>query len=228
MKKYHFLKPAKLWKGMLRGTFFRDSKVKHEYAFLLELRRNGVDAAVPIAYGEQRLARWLLRSFLVTEGVPEPTPLDIFICQLLPRLPAREHKRTRHRLLTGLAESMRRFHAKGFVHNDLYWRNIVLSRLSLDRFFLIDAPKGRRCWPWEKQRCRAKDLATLDAPAPLFFRRTERLRFFLYYVGGQRLTPTDKRLLRVILRRAEPERERQFRRVAGKALLVGLHSNTAN
>jgi tRNA A-37 threonylcarbamoyl transferase component Bud32 len=215
VKKYWFLRPSRLWKSMLRGTFLRRSKVKREYDFLLQLAQSGLEAAVPIAWGEQRIARWLLRSFLVTEGIARPLPTDGFIAETLPAMPDAERRRARRELLRALAQFIRRFHDHGFVHHDLYWRNIILSEGRLDRFFIIDAPKGRRCWPWESRRCRAKDLATLDAPAPLFFRRTERLRFFLSYSEAMRLTPATKHFVRMILRRAGPERERQGRRILG-------------
>jgi tRNA A-37 threonylcarbamoyl transferase component Bud32 len=226
VKKYWFLRPSRLWKSMLRGTFLRRSKVKREYDFLLQLAQSGLEAAVPIAWGEQRIARWLLRSFLVTEGIPGPMPMDEFIAQTLPAMPDAERRRARRELLRTLAQSTRRFHDHGFVHHDLYWRNIILSEGGMDRFFIIDAPKGRRCRPWENLGCRAKDLATLDAPAPLFFRRTERLRFVLSYSGANRLTPATKQFIKMILRRAEPERERQGRRILGDE--YGLHRGVSN
>jgi hypothetical protein len=65
-----------------------------------------------------------------------------------------------------------------------------------------------------ENRSRAKDLATLDAPAPGFFRRTERLRFFLRYRGHATLANEDKKLIDLVLRVAEPMRATQLRRVA--------------
>ena len=59
------------------------------------------------------------------------------------------------------------------------------------------------------------DLAALDSPAPHFFRRAERLRFFLLYRNHRKLDAGDKSLLRLVLRLAEPLRERQLRRALG-------------
>jgi hypothetical protein len=111
-----------------------------------------------------------------------------------------------------LADYTRLLHARRFVHHDYFWRNILLSGNSLERFWLIDTPKGRR-WRWRQWRNRAKDLGTLDAAAPFFFRRTERLRFFLRYAGASKLTPGHKRTIRRALAVAEPLRESQWRRV---------------
>ncbi|MFQ5937359.1 MAG: lipopolysaccharide kinase InaA family protein, partial [Acidiferrobacterales bacterium] len=183
------------------------------YHFLRALGEGGLDVATPVAYGEERCGRWLVRSFLLTEGVPEAMPLDEFIVQVLPTMPSRQQLEIRHELIAQLATYVRRLHASGLRHQDLYWRNIVLSRPRLRRFFLIDAPKGHHGWTWTRRYRQAYDLATLDAPAAAFFRRTERLRFFLNYVGEEKLTPASKKLARLVLRLADRERPLQLQRV---------------
>ena len=213
VKKYWVTKPSQLWSGFWRGTFLGRSKVRCEFENLERLRALGLDAPAPVAYGEERRARCLMRSFLISECVAEPLPLDLFIRDHLPSLPVEERRRTRRELIDCLADYTRRLHSHRFVHHDYFWRNIILSGKSLARFFLIDAHKGR-VWPsWAEQPSRAKDLATLDAPAPCFFRRTERLRFFLRYVGHPSLTVEHKQLIRRALKIAVPLRVRQYRRV---------------
>ena len=213
IKKYWYPNFRDRWSGMYRGTFFGASKVRREFQNLARLRAWGLDAPVPVAYGEERQAGWLHRSFLISEGIHDPLSLDLFIRDRLPALPASERRQLRRELIEQLADYTRRMHEHRFVHHDFFWRNILLSGRSPAHFFVIDSHKGR-CWkPWMEQRCRAKDLATLDAPAPSFFRRTERLRFFLHYRGQRRLTGDDKQLLRVILRVASPMRSAQLQRV---------------
>ena len=213
IKKYWVTKPSQLWSGFWRGTFMGRPKVRREFENLARLRAWGMDAPSPVAYGEERRCRWLTRSFLISECVAEPLPLDLFIRDHLPSLPPEERRRTRRELIDHLADYTRRLHTHHFVHHDYFWRNIILSGGSLSRFFLIDAHKGGQ-WPsWAEQASRAKDLATLDAPAPHFFRRTERLRFFLRYVGHASLTDEDKKLIHCALKIAAPLRERQYRRV---------------
>lgn len=210
LKKYWASSLALCLKAFCRGAVLGRSKVRREYENLVRLRRWGLDAPQPIGYGEER--RWcrcLWRSFLLSEGVNEPRALDVWIRDTLPRLPSA----ARRELLDRLAEHTRRLHEHGFVHHDLFWRNIILSGDSLDHFYLIDAHKGRRWWPWAATVSRAKDLATLDAPAPGYFRRSERLRFFLRYRRHTRLTPADKRLVARALKLAAPLRQRQAQRV---------------
>ena len=208
VKKYNSAKPKQLWSGALRGTLLGKSKVRREFDNLNRLRQWGLDAPAPIAYGEARRGGWLVRSFLVSEGVADPVPLDALIRDHLPGQSAQ-----RRELLMRLADYVRRVHEQHFVHGDLYWRNIILTRGTLTRFALIDAQKGH-CWRARAElRSRAQDLATLDAPAPGFFRRSERLRFFLRYVNQPALTDDGKRLVRLTLQLAEPMRAPQLRRV---------------
>jgi len=221
IKKYWTTKRSQLWSGFWRGTFLGRSKVRQEFENLVRLRESGLDAPVPVAYGEDRRCRWLLRSFLITESVVEPVPLDVFIRDYLPSLSAEENRRVRRELVHRLADYTSRLHRHRFVHHDYFWRNILLTSRSLNQFFLIDAHRGGLWQPWAGQASRAKDLATLDAPAPHFFRRTERLRFFLRYIGHSALTINDKDLIRCALKIAAPMRERQYRRIERARRITG-------
>lgn len=213
IKKYWVEHPRQLWSGLWRGTFLGRSKVRQEFENLARLRTWGLDAPAPVAYGERRRGRWLVRSFLMSEGVPDPLPLDLFIRDQLPKLPPAVARRQRRELIERLADYTRRMHERRFVHHDYFWRNILLTGGQLDHFFLIDAHKGCVWWPGQAGISRARDLAALDAPAPRFFRRTERLRFFLRYLGSEKLGRRGRSLLRRTLRLAEPQRLRQYQRV---------------
>jgi tRNA A-37 threonylcarbamoyl transferase component Bud32 len=214
IKKYWYPTSKLRWSGFYRGTFFGIAKVRREYDNLARLRAWGLDAPTPVAYGEERRNRWLHRSYLISEGVLSPWPLDLFIRDVLPTLSPSERRRQQRELIQNLADYTRRMHEHRFVHHDYYWRNILLSGGSLAHFFLIDSHKGCTWKSWGELQGRAKDLATLDSPAPRHFRRSERLRFFLIYCGHTRLTPADKTLLRLVLRVAKPMRRGQFERVS--------------
>ena len=216
IKKYWISRPRQLWSGMFRGTLFGCPKARREFENLALLRRLGLDAPEPIAYGEERKAGWLVRSYLISDGVPEPTPLHEYIRDLLAVLSGDVRVQTRRALIERLAACTRRLHEAHFIHHDYFWRNILLSHGGLDRFYLIDAHKGRARHLPADSPARACDLAALDAPAPRFFRRTERLRFFLLYRGHRRLDAGDKALIRRTLQIAGPMRERQLSRVMGR------------
>lgn len=212
IKKYWARGFTDLRKTWLRGAFLGRSKVRREFENLALLRAAGLDAPTPVAYGEERRARALLRSFLITESVENAMTLTEFIRDHLTALPPDVRRRTGARLINALADYTRRMHAARFVHHDYFWRNILLNGTSLEHFWLIDTPKGRR-WRARELRHRAKDLATLDAAAPFFFRASERLAFFLRYTGARRLAEPQKKMIRRVLATAEPLREEQRRRV---------------
>lgn len=216
IKKYWISRPKQLWSGMFRGTFFGCPKARREYQNLAELRTMGLDAPEPISYGEERKAGWLIRSYLISKSVPAPKPLHEYIRDELMAMTGDARRQTRRTLIANLAASTRRLHEKHFVHHDYFWRNILLSHGALDHFYLIDAHKGRLEMLGENAPARANDLAALDAAAPRFFSRTERLRFFLLYRGHRRLDAPDKALLRRTLAIAGPMRERQLSRVIGR------------
>ena len=219
IKKYSYPTSRLRWSGFYRGTFLGTPKVRREFDNLARLRAWGLDAPAPVAYGEERRSRWLYRSFLMSEEVPSALPLDLFIRDVLPTMPAADRRRQQTELLQRLADYTRRMHEHHFVHHDYFWRNILLRGRSLSQFFLIDSHKGR-CWhSWAELSGRAKDLATLDSPAPWFFRRSERLRFFLRYQEHRRLTIADKNLVRLVLRIAEPLRASQLNRVCRAQLI---------
>jgi tRNA A-37 threonylcarbamoyl transferase component Bud32 len=213
IKKYWYPTSKLRWSGFYRGTFFGTSKVRREYENLARLREWGLNAPAPVAYGEERRNRWLHRSFLISEGVPDPLSLDLFIRDVLPTLAPAEQRKHRKELVCALAEYTRRMHDHHFVHHDYFWRNILLSGNSLAHFFLIDSHKGCLWKSSADLESRAKDLVTLDSPSPSYFRRSERMRFFLTYCGHERLTVADKGLLRRVLKLAEPLRTGQLDRV---------------
>ena len=190
---------------------FGTTRVRREFENLQRLRDWGLNAPTPVAYSEERRFAWLVRSSLLTEGVPAPVGLDLFIRDHLPSLPPDEQKKQRRELIHRLAEITRRLHEHRFCHHDFFWRNVVLAEGRLDRIYVLDMPRG---YVWRDSLLgRAIDLAALDAPAIPFFRRTDRLRFYLAYMRHNRLTREDKKLIRTALKLAEPARKRQLRHV---------------
>lgn len=213
IKKYWISRNAQIWSGLFRGVLFGQSKARREFMNLGRLRKWGLDAPAAVAFGEERRAGCVVRSFLISEGVCDPMPLDRFIRDWLSAQSPAQQLASRGELIAKLAAYTKRMHDHHFVHHDYFWRNIILSSPTLKQFNLIDAHKGR-VWPvWSEQRSRAKDLAALDSAAPNFFRRTERLEFLCAYLGRKKLTPQDKDFVRLVLEIATPMRERQLRRV---------------
>jgi tRNA A-37 threonylcarbamoyl transferase component Bud32 len=89
----------------------------------------------------------------------------------------------------------RRLHDGGFFHNDLYWRNILVTGDSTGnpQLFWIDCPRGRYA-RFRRAQKRLKDLACLDRAASLFCTRAERLDFVREYLGKAALDDETREL----------------------------------
>ncbi|MDC0068706.1 lipopolysaccharide kinase InaA family protein [Gammaproteobacteria bacterium] len=213
LKKYFVHNFKRLRSEFLKGAFFGRSKAKREFDNLERLRGFDIDVTSPVAFGEERSLGRLTRCFLMTEEVPESRNLDEVLMKELPAMPAKLAKSARQALIVRLAEATRKMHRNGFVHRGFFFRNILISGNRFNRIFVFDAPRGRK-WPgWLLGRKPEKDLATIDSAATVFFRQTERLRFYLKYYEIERLTPKHKLNIARILERAEPLRARQIRRL---------------
>jgi tRNA A-37 threonylcarbamoyl transferase component Bud32 len=82
----------------------------------------------------------------------------------------------------------RRIHERSFFHNDLYWRNILVTRAvdGAPELWWIDCPRGHHS-RFRREPRRVKDLACLDRMASLHCTRKERLEFVRAYLGKDRL-----------------------------------------
>ncbi|MCB1967894.1 MAG: hypothetical protein KDI64_18160 [Candidatus Accumulibacter sp.] len=217
LKKYWVARRAQLRSRVFRGTLFGASKVRREFSNLLLLNAWQRSEAAPVAFGEERRAGWLWRSFLITTGIAGAMAVDAFIRDVLPHLPAAARRSSRRELLQQVAGLTREMHARQFTHGDLYWRNMIIAEDDLARISLIDMPRGRRHAQVLSVAARARDLAALDAPATGFFRRTERLRFLLEYRQTRCLDASGKELIRQVLKLAAPMRRRQLDHVGVEA-----------
>jgi len=102
----------------------------------------------------------------------------------------------RKAFIVKVADFVRRFHATGYRHRDLYLAHIFLSRGA--DLYLIDL---HRCFRPRLLGCRyaVKDLAQLHYSCPAEkISNADRLRFFLEYLGQDTLTPADKNMIRRI------------------------------
>lgn len=219
LKRYYNYSTYNIWRRAFRGAYFPPSMVKAEYDNLVALSRWGIHVPEPVAYGEHRFAGGLVNAYLITLEIPESMGLDYLIREWVPQQSAAVQKETRISLIRHLAEALRTMHKHGFEHHDLFFRNLMVSGLDPSKIYVMDAPRGRR-WPQFLMRSRrVQDLATLDAAATWMFSRSERLRFFLRYVGRKRLTRGDKVLIRKTLEMADPWRERQITRL-DRAIII--------
>jgi len=104
-------------------------------------------------------------------------------------------------LIKELANDLSLLHAKRFVHCDLNWRNLLIKEQDgKTEIYFFDMPLARRRFDFSFRHFMMKDLAMLDRYACQILRRSDRLRFFLYYLGRASLTKRDKQLAKRIRR----------------------------
>lgn len=189
--KHYFAVGSGWWRNLLWPQ-----RVEKEWNNLMAFAGWGIPTARLVAYGQER--RWgrFVRGSLVTEELPATMDLAQLARAADPRLKDGAWVAA---VSAQLARATRTLHAAGFVHNDLKWRNLLVDRSDPPRLFFIDCPTGGFWWgPFLRYR-RVKDLACLDKLAKYHLSRTQRLRFYLDYVQGRRLSAADKKVVRQVL-----------------------------
>lgn len=97
-----------------------------------------------------------------------------------------------------VAQYTRLMHEQNFMHLDLKWRNILVGSGDRPEVFFFDCPSGKRLSALLFRRGRIKDLACLDKIGRKRLRRTQRLAFYKYYAGCDKLSLQDKAMVRKI------------------------------
>ena len=179
------------------------SPARIEWDRLSELRRAGFDVPEPVAVGESAAVLGSPRqSYLVTREVPGPQ-LDNLLEQGYPDPRQRGARIARDQVLRDVSGMVRRFHASGFYHRDLYLCHLIVAEDERwGRPYLIDLERVGRQFP-PRRRWLVKDLAAMHYSAPASVTRADRLRFLLHYLCKPRLDPQAKRCIRDIVAKAE-------------------------
>ena len=171
-------------------------RVRAEWRNLERFAAWGIPTAPLAGYGLERRWGGFRRGAVITEEVQGSDDLATLAANGDPRL--RDGAWVR-RVAAQVASATRRMHDQGFVHNDLKWRNLLVTRGPLPQVHFIDCPNGGFWWgPFLRYRV-VKDLACLDKLAKYHLSRTQRLRFFLDYLGVEHLPESEKGRIRRIL-----------------------------
>lgn len=204
LKRYFYSSWRKRLRGTFRGTFFGAHRALAEHRDLQSMRRLGISAVRPVAYGARRIGRFVTVAFLVTEEVPDSRNLTSFAADVRSgRITIAGA--TRRRMCRRLAEQVAAMHSAGFLHGQLFWRNILV-RLDLNddpEFFFLDArPPPRYARLRSMPTLRLREIASLAASAAGFTTRTERMRFMRVYSAAVGLPAELKTCWREIRRYA--------------------------
>jgi tRNA A-37 threonylcarbamoyl transferase component Bud32 len=193
-KQYIFPSPAWAFIG-------RRSKARREYENYAAFRRMDLPCPQAVACGELRDALGRLRrAFILTRAIPDAqTLIEFFQSRCLSRATL-DSRKLRLDVITRFAPMVSRMHGRNFFHNDLVWRNILVTcpPQGTPGLWWIDCPRGRFVW-MKRRRLQLKDLAALDKQASRNCSRAERLTFVKAYLGKTRLDVEAKRLAKKIL-----------------------------
>ncbi len=216
IKRYHYPRWRQRLKGAFRGTFFKSCRARNEYRALRLMRQLGIHAVRPVAYGERRVGHFVRSCFLVTESVPDAVPLSWFVKTFSHRRDGLGAVAARREILTSLARHIRFMHEAGFVHRDLFWRNVLIRSLPDGRFefYFLDASVGKRIrmQHW-RQDSIVRDIAAMGVLAPDFCSRADQLRFIQAYLDSDSLDRADRHWLRAIQTESAFMREAEVRRL---------------
>ena len=161
-----------------------------EYRNLAYFARMGIPVPRVVAYGSQRTLGLFRRGAIVTEGVLEATDLETLV-RVRPDLLG--NRTWLLQVLRTLADYVRRLHEDGLTHQDLKWRNILVTTGETPNVFFLDCPSGHHGLGLRREHFIVKDLANLDRLARQHLPRTMRLRFYRWYRNRTRLNRKDKR-----------------------------------
>jgi tRNA A-37 threonylcarbamoyl transferase component Bud32 len=193
-KQYIFSVPAWPFIG-------RRSKARREYENYTAFQRIDLPCPQALACGELRDALGRLRrAFILTRAVPDAQTLIEFVRTRCPKRATLASRKLRLDIITRFAPMVGRMHGQNFFHNDLVWRNILITcpLQGGPSLWWIDCPRGRFVW-MKRRRLQLKDLAALDKQASRNCSRGERLAFVKAYLGKTCLDAEAKRLAREIL-----------------------------
>lgn len=157
------------------------------------LKRLGINTPGTVAFGQEWKGLFEKRSFIITEKIADSESLE-------KKLPSLFFER-RKKFIQSLAEFVRKFHKTGCRHRDLYLCHIFCNPQG--KFTLIDLNRVFKPLIFS-ERYLIKDLAQLYYSAPgKIFTKADRLRFFLAYLQKNKLSKSDKILIKKIKSKAQ-------------------------
>ena len=164
---------------------------------LEELQKADVPIPQTIACGGQWSGVFEKKSFIITLEIPNAHSLET----RLPDAFTGSSVQDRQDFTKKLADFIRRFHATGYRHRDLYLCHIFLTQTG--QLYLIDLHRTFKPKLLSK-RYQIKDLAQLyySSPGDTIY-NTDRLRFYFAYTQKSKLSPPDKAMIRRIVAKAQ-------------------------
>ena len=164
-----------------------------EFKHIAAFNQCGIPAVTPISAGKRTAGPLQTESFLVTLALQDCAKLDEYLAEQLSFA-------AKSALIAQTAGLVKKMHAAGFNHRDLYLCHIL--RESSGKLYIVDLHRVQRR-AQVPERWQIKDIAALNYSAPRTVSRTDRLRFLKAYLGSGHLTSGDKRFILKVLKKTQ-------------------------
>lgn len=190
--KHYFSKGKKLKK------YFGRSRCRSEWKNLIFCKKLHIKTPNIVAYGEKK--KWfglkMHYGIIITEEVPNADNAKSIAFNSPDLLKQVSWRRKAISIMSNYLKSM---HAKKFIHYDLQWRNILITKsIKNPEVYLFDIPSGK-IWNFSLEHGIKRDFYNLYKNAYRFLSRTDQLRFYLNYKNSSSLTKQDKQHIKKIL-----------------------------
>jgi hypothetical protein len=172
------------------------SRIRADWENLLFFKDLEIPVPEIVACGQELSFGIFKRGALITKEVPGSTDLATLAANGSERL---KNKEWMERVGFLYSEYTRRLHANRFIHVDLKWRNILVTKGDKPEVYFIDCPSGKKVISPFFTHGKIKDLACLDKIARYHLSPTTRLRFYQKYIGRNNLSREDKKLIKKIV-----------------------------
>lgn len=176
--------------GKYARRYLGRSRVLREWQNAGWFERNDIPTPRRIAMGEGNRWGGDYWGVIISEEAPQTIDLHTIFLETPERFGNREWRRN---MLHELAEVVAQMHDRQFIHNDLQWRNLLVSFDDQPRIYMIDCPAGRSIYLLGNRRGVVRDLALLDKLGARVLSKTDRLRFYMQYRKISRLRGRDKK-----------------------------------
>lgn len=186
------LHPVEIWKALSRLRIPALGALV-EWDNIQALREAGIPTLTPVAMGERSRFGIETVSFTLTEEIYNAEPLDVVVRREYLGPLCRDSRRKKRQLISNIAALARKFHGSGMNHQDFYLNHFFLGHDGT--LYLLDLQRvGRKSQI--SGHYRIKDLAQLAYSSLCVggVSRSDRMRFFLAYLGHRSLQSKDKAL----------------------------------
>ena len=180
--------------------WMRAGKAQVEVFGYAQLKKLGIPTLNVVAFGEKRLFGKLLTTYIVTEAVDNSIDLQQFAREVWFDLPKSQRSKIYLNLRAQIFEQLNRVHSARFFHQDLHWRNILVTEENGEyKTIWIDCPRSA----YRKLAINAKhgqmvDLSCLARRSLDYLSRSERYRALCEYLKLNNQGWTNRSLFKEI------------------------------